>query len=114
MYWEREYETISKKDLKLLYIPKVEFLKLMQLDQQILHNYLNAISGRAQFLSEKIRFLSFKTIRGKLIQYLIKLAGHDKNMIELPLSHQALAELFGVTRPALARVIGELEDEKVI
>jgi len=105
---------IASKNTRILYIPKVEFLKLLQKEQKILLNYLNSVSNRAQFLTEKIRFLSFKTIRGKLAHYIFKLAREDNDLVELPVSQQAMAELFGVTRPALARVMGELEEENIL
>jgi len=65
---------IVSKKTQLLYIPREEFLKMMQTNQRVLINYLNGISSRAQFLSDKIRFLSFKTIRGKLAHYIFKLS----------------------------------------
>ena len=105
---------ISSKKTRLLYIPREEFLKLMQSEQRILINWLNYISSRAQFLSDKIRFLAFKTIRGKLAHYIFNLAREDNDLVELPVSQQAMAELFGVTRPALARVLGELEQENIL
>lgn len=102
------------KKTTLLYLPREEFLKLLQAEQRVLINYLNAISSRAQFLSDKIRFLSFKTIRGKLAHYIFKLSREDNDLVELPASQQAISELFGVTRPALARVLGELEEENIL
>lgn len=71
---------INKKT-SLLYIPREEFLKLMRVEQKILINYLNAISSRAQFLSDKIRFLSFKTIRGKLAHYIFKLSRRTMTLL---------------------------------
>ena len=105
---------IANNDVELIYIPKPEFLKLLQKDQRILTNYLNSISSRAQFLSQRIKFLSFKTIRQKIAHYLLELAGDRLAVVELPLSQEQLAEFFGVTRPALARAMGELNEEKLI
>ena len=105
---------IANCEVELLSIPKAEFLKVLQKDQRILTNYLNSISSRAQFLSQRIRFLSFKTIRQKIAHYLLGLAGDRLATIELPLSQVQLAEFFGVTRPALARAMGELSQEGFI
>ncbi len=105
---------ISSTEVELLYIPRAEFLKLLQNDQRILINYLNSISSRTQFLSQRIRFLSFKSIRQKIAHYLLDLAGDRLSVVELPLSQEELAEFFGVTRPALARSLGELNQEGVI
>jgi len=59
-------------DAKILVIPVTEFLKILQLNTQILRNYLNSISSRAQFLSQKLNFLSFKTIKGKVAHFLLQ------------------------------------------
>ena len=105
---------ISNNPAELLYIPRSEFLKILQKDQRILTNYLDSISSRAQFLSQRIRFLSFKTIRQKIAHYLLDLADDKLAIVELPLSQQQLAEFFGVTRPALARAMGEMVHEGYI
>ena len=72
------------------------------------------ISNRSQFLSEKIKFLNFKTIRGKLAQYILQTAGTGKSEIKLEMTQNDLAEYFGVARPSIARVIGEMENEGII
>ncbi|MGV8091870.1 MAG: Crp/Fnr family transcriptional regulator [Mangrovibacterium sp.] len=105
---------ITNTEVELLYIPKAEFLKILQKDQRVLINYLNAISSRTQFLSQRIRFLSFKSIRQKIAHYLLDQAGDRLAVVELPLSQEELAGFFGVTRPALARSLGELNQEGVI
>lgn len=104
----------ANKDTKILTMPVTEFLKLLQLDTQILKNYLNSISSRAQFLSQKLHFLSFKTIKGKVAHFLLKQAGEKFHSIELKNTQQQLADLFGVTRPSLARVFGEMQKEGLI
>jgi CRP-like cAMP-binding protein len=105
---------IANEDVSLLCIPRPEFLKILQKDQRILTNYLNSISSRAQFLSQRIRFLSFKTIRQKIAHYLLDLAGDRLAVVELPLSQSQLAEFFAVTRPSLARALGEMAEENLI
>ena len=98
----------------ILVIPVGEFLKLLQMNSQILRNYLNSISSRAQFLSQKLHFLSFKTIRGKVAHYLLQQAGDRFHSVELKSTQQQLADLFGVTRPSLARVFGDMQKEGLI
>jgi len=101
-------------DAKILVIPVTEFLKILQLNTQILKNYLNSISSRAQFLSQKLNFLSFKTIKGKVAHFLLQQAGEKFHSVELKNTQQQLADLFGVTRPSLARVFGEMQKEELI
>ncbi|MDX8337707.1 Crp/Fnr family transcriptional regulator [Draconibacterium sp. IB214405] len=99
---------------ELLAIPVAEFLKLLQLNTNLLRNYLNSISTRAQFLSQKLHFLSFKTIKEKVAHFLLQQAGDRFHSFELKNTQQQLAELFGVTRPSLARVLGEMQSENLI
>ncbi|WP_319230765.1 Crp/Fnr family transcriptional regulator [Draconibacterium orientale] len=104
----------ANKKAELLAIPVVEFLKLLQLNTRLLRNYLNSISTRAQFLSQKLHFLSFKTIKEKVAHFLLQQAGDRLHSFELKNTQQQLAELFGVTRPSLARVLGEMQNEGLI
>jgi len=104
----------ANNDAKILTIAVSEFLKLLQMNTQILKNYLNSISSRAQFLSQKLQFLSFKTIRGKVAHFLLQQAGDKFHSVELKNTQQQLADLFGVTRPSLARIFGEMQKEGLI
>ncbi len=98
----------------ILSIPKPEFVMLLQLNSMILTNYLNTISSRAQFLSQKLKFLSFKTIRQKMAHFLLEQAGDRLQTVEISQSQGQLAEMFGVTRPSLARTLGEMCREGLI
>ncbi len=105
---------VANEESVLLIIPKESVLKMFQLSQVFLNNYLNIVSNRAQFLSQRIWFLSFKTIKGKLAQYILGLAKPDKIHVTLPLTQKDLAEFFGVTRPSLARALGDLQRKQII
>lgn len=104
----------ANSETKIITMPVSEFLKMLQLNTPILKNYLNSISSRAQFLSQKLHFLSFKTIKGKVAHFLLQQAGDKYHSIELKNTQQQLADLFGVTRPSLARVFGDMQKEKLI
>jgi CRP-like cAMP-binding protein len=104
----------SVTDSELLVIDKNTFLNLLIRHDLVLVNFLDMISNRSQFLSEKIKFLNFKTIRGKLAQYILQAAGSDKYEIILDMTQNEMAEYFGVARPSIGRVISELEEEGII
>lgn len=107
-------DVVACEETSLLCIPKESVVKLFQLNQVFLQNFLNAISNRAQFLSRRIWFLSFKTIKGKFAQYILNLAEKQGDNINLNMTQKELAEFFGVTRPSLARTIGEMEKSGII
>ncbi len=104
----------ANTEVEIVSIPKPEFVKLLQANSLILNNYLNTISTRAQFLSQKLKFLSFKTIRQKIAHFLLEKAGDRLQTVEIPQSQSQLAEMFGVTRPSLARTLGEMSQEGLI
>ncbi|MCU4164572.1 Crp/Fnr family transcriptional regulator [Carboxylicivirga caseinilyticus] len=105
---------VATTDVEIFKLPKESIIRLMQVSAPFLQNFMNNISNRAQFLSNKIRFLTFQTIRGKLAHYLLQLAGSINGEIILPKSQEELASLFGVTRPSLGRAIRELHNEGII
>lgn len=108
-------DIIARDDVELLFVNKTSFLKLMQLHTMVLSNFLDVVSGKTQFLAEKINFLSFKTIREKYIHFTLshyKRTGQRK--FALMQTQVQLAEFFGVSRPALAKVIAELNEEGMI
>jgi CRP-like cAMP-binding protein len=80
----------------------------------LLVNFLDMISNRSQFLSEKIKFLNFKTIKGKLANYILQKAGTDGMLVTLGMTQNDLADFFGVARPSVARALGNLEEEGYI
>ena len=100
--------------VKILSVPVAEFLKLLQNNSQILKNYLNSISTRTQFLSQKLHFLNFKTIKEKMAHFLLQKAGDRLHSVELNMTQQQMADMFGVSRPSLARVLGEMQKDNLI
>jgi len=105
---------VAVTDIELLVIERQSFLKLLRVNDRILVNFLDIISNRSQFLSEKIRFLNFKTIRGKMAQYILNLQVSGQSQIRLDRTQSDLADFFGVARPSIARALGEMEDEGMI
>jgi CRP-like cAMP-binding protein len=105
---------IANIDSELLIIGKADYLTLMANDRRILSNYLTVVCTKALFLSGKLRFLSFHTIKGKYAHYLSSLPGAASGRVQIDRTQQELSEFFGVTRPSLARAIGEMEKDGLI
>jgi CRP-like cAMP-binding protein len=102
-------------DVKLLSIPRERFLEMLQSSKSVLVNFVDIVSSRGQFLSSKIKFLSFTTIKGKLAQYLLDLSGKSGSQkFSLPRSQSQLSELFGVARPSIGRAMSELNHDGII
>ena len=86
----------------------------MMKNNLILANFLDMISNRSQFLSEKIKFLNFKTIKGKLAQYILQKTEQGTKSVKLEITQNELADYFGVARPSVARALGDMEEEGLI
>jgi CRP/FNR family transcriptional regulator, dissimilatory nitrate respiration regulator len=105
-------DVIANEPSKIIFIPKDSLLKIFTAHPVMLKNFLDDISNRAQFLTRKIRFLTFKTIREKLAHYLMELSLKSKSdSFEIPVTQTKLADFFGVARPSLARTMAELTQE---
>lgn len=111
---EYPVNVIAVTETELLVILRSDLLKLLMKNDRVLINYLDMISNRSQFLSEKIRFLNFKTIRKKLAHYLLKKTGKGEQYLILDSTQSDLADLFGVTRPSVNRELRRLEEEGII
>jgi CRP-like cAMP-binding protein len=105
---------IAVSDTEILIIEKEDFLKLLLKDRRLLVNFLDLVSNRSQFLSEKIKFLNFKTIKGKLAQFILQRAGNTLLSFSLEMTQAEIADFFGVARPSVARALGEMEEEGLI
>ena len=102
-------------DGKILIIPKNDFVSMLSIEPRVMVNFINIISGKAQFLTGKITFLSLKTIREKIAYFLLqKMKNSSNSQIYIEQTQTNLAELFGVTRPSLSRSILELEKQGVL
>jgi CRP/FNR family transcriptional regulator, dissimilatory nitrate respiration regulator len=105
---------VAVTDTEIFVLEKPDFLKLLSKNETILGNFLTLISDRSQFLSEKIKFLSFKTIKGKLAQLILQKAGATRSVLSLDMTQNELADFFGVARPSIGRALGEMEEERVL
>jgi CRP/FNR family transcriptional regulator, dissimilatory nitrate respiration regulator len=105
---------IAKTDMEVLTIGKGDILKLCALSKTFLKNMLSDISDKFVFISTKISFLQFKSIKEKFVNYISALPKSNTGEIILPDSIEELSTLFGVSRPSLSRAISELESDGII
>lgn len=107
---------VAMEPTVIVSIRKQHFTEMMQQEAKLLTNFLRSMSDRSRFLSERLHQQRFGTIRSKLAEYLLEITKqhNDAREFVIPHTQQQLADRFGVTRPALARGISQLEDEGII
>lgn len=107
-------DVVAVTDVDIVLISTSDFIAIMQLDSRVLHNFMRSISNRSKFLSDRLRIMSFGTIKSKLANYLLERAQFSKsNEFDIPHTHQELADMFGVTRPALSRAISQIAENGI-
>jgi CRP-like cAMP-binding protein len=95
---------------KILFIHKNQLLKLFLIDENIMKNYLEAVSNSMLVLKKKISILSLNSIQERISYFLIEQYNNCKgNTIVLPFSKKAWAEYMNVSRPSLSRELRKLE-----
>lgn len=106
-------QAIAHTEVEALIISRYSVMKLLTLSEQILSNFLTISSAYAMILTEKLYLVSFRTIRQKLASYILKSA-LNVDFFHLDKNQNELAEYIGVSRPALARELKKMKDEKLI
>lgn len=109
-------DVVANTYTEVMIIFKEDLLKLFHRNQQVLQNYMRIISDKFVLMTSKMKFLSLKTIRGKIAHYLLsreKRKNQNKKVRFLK-SQEQLAEYFGVTRPSLSRELKSMEKEGII
>ncbi len=104
---------ISNDNCTVVSIPKENVYSLMREYESFMLAFLSYISNKVGFLSEKLRLVSLRTIRAKLAYYLLKESGGESSF-KLKISKEEMARLFGVSRPALVKVMMEMASEGII
>ncbi|MGL5278718.1 MAG: Crp/Fnr family transcriptional regulator [Cetobacterium sp.] len=106
-------DLIVLEEGELLHIDKNNLLKAFNANEKFLINFLNEISDKTQFLSNKVwKSFNNKTIKEKMLDYILE--NTQNNKVIFKHSIKELAELFGVSRPSLSRVISEFVEEEIL
>jgi len=105
-------DVVALEDVEIIMISKETIMKQLATNNTFLQCFMTFNSNRVHFLSERLKLLSTKTIKGKLSQYILS---RTNNMcFTMEMNKNTLAEYFGVARPSLSRSISEMIDEGII
>ena len=108
-------EVTANEPTEVIELPKSSVLSLFRKNEQFLENYMNLSANYARTLSDKLFFMSFKTIRQKLASYLLRLYKQQQQThITLDRSQQELSDYFGVSRHSLARELAHMQEDGLL
>lgn len=106
---------LSKTDSTILHLKKNLVLSLCQNNISFLTKFLQSLSDKTLILTDKIKLLSFKSLRQCIIDFLIYESYAQKsNKIKLKLTKKELSEKFGVQRTSLSRELNKMKKDGLI
>jgi len=102
---------ISFSESSILYISKADILKLCTMDEKVLGNFMSSLSNKIFILNSKIKSIAFKSIKHKVINFILEQAKNQKSeIITLQESKEEIASSLGIPRPSLSRELMNLRD----
>lgn len=86
-----------------------------QFHSRLIENMLRVLAGKNVALNEKVRLLSLKTTREKLLQYLFGCGERQGTTgFEIPYNRSELADFLGVDRSAMSRELSRMQEEGLL
>ncbi|MCE5220523.1 MAG: Crp/Fnr family transcriptional regulator [Clostridium sp.] len=102
---------VAFSECSILYIGKADILKLCTMDERVLGNFISALSNKILMLNSKIKSIAFKSIKHKVINFILEQAKMQKSeTINLKENKEEIASSMGIPRPSLSRELMNLRD----
>ena len=105
---------ISLKDSTIAFINKNDLYTIISKNQNFYNSYMNLISKSVMKLQGKVKILSQKTIREKILFYIKNEIKRTKNKTIKINSKEELAKILNIPRPSLSRELILLKDDGYI
>ena len=77
-------------------------------------NLIRSLARKNLILNQKVRILSQKGLRDRILFYLDTLPKDKNGFVKIPFTRTALAEYLGVNRSALSRELGRMKNEELL
>lgn len=108
--------TISaNSNATILHINKEIIIDLCQRDKGFLTKFVRSISNKALIISGKLNAVTLKTIREKIIDFLIQESVKEQSLhIKLTLNRKEWADSLGIPRPSLSRELRKMKHDGLI
>lgn len=106
---------ISSSDSIIYYLKEDDIIHLCLKDEMILKNFITLLSNKIFVLNRKIKMISFKTLREKVINFIFEQVKKQKSStVKLKINKEQIAALLGIPRPSLSRELMKLRDDGFI
>lgn len=105
----------AAEDSQLLFVRKESLFRSLETSPDLAKFFLKLLAQKCVILNKRIDTLGFKSVRQRLIHYLItRCQGEEACRIDLPVKKVELAQLLGTISETLSRNLKQLQDENLI
>jgi CRP/FNR family transcriptional regulator, global nitrogen regulator len=117
---DRFYHAVAFTPVELLSVPIEQVEKALKEDPDLAFLMLQGLSSRILQTEMMIETLAHRDMGSRLVSFLLILCrdfgipSSEGIMIDLKLSHQAIAEAIGSTRVTVTRLLGDLREKQMI
>lgn len=117
---DRFYHAVAFTPVELLSVPIEHMEKALTVNAELSMVLVQGLSSRILQTEMMIETLAHRDMGSRLVSFLLILCrdfgvpGSEGVIIDLKLSHQAIAEAIGSTRVTVTRLLGELRDKEMI
>ena len=80
----------------------------------VLKNLIHSVSDKYFALQFRINCIACRSLREKIMYYLVTVGGHSKEPFNIPLDREALADFLCTDRSALSRELSSLRKDGII
>ena len=102
---------VAFEDCSILYIKRKTIINLCLKNEKLLENFMSVLSNKVLMLNNKIKNISFKSIKHKVINFIVELSKKQQSKyIVLNESKKEIASNLGIPRPSLSRELMNLRD----
>jgi CRP-like cAMP-binding protein len=103
------------KDASVLFFEKSTITKEMGRDPEISRFFVDLLARKCVVLSNKIESLGLRTVRQRLIQYLLSnCSGDQRCRVDLKIKKGELAKILGTISETLSRNLKQMQEEGLI
>ncbi len=103
------------RDTRTLFFEKKKIFAAIEKDPKLSIYMIKLLAGKCLALNKRLETLGLKTIRQRLIQYILELCpGQGNCALDLPIKKTEIAKLLGTVSETLSRNLRQLQDEDLI
>lgn len=102
---------VALNKCSILYIDKIDMLELFSREKRVLENFLEILSNKVLMLNSKIKNISFKNVKHRVINYILEsMKLQHSSVVKLKENKEGIAAALGIPRPSLSRELINLRD----